>query len=90
VHLKQVDPAVVDRVHAEGIGFGEAVRMGAMCEPPLGVPEMPPILDALSEIDAEMFAIVEQDMYPCPPDQPFPIAKRTYDYLMTCGGGRLV
>ena len=52
VHLKQVDPAVVDRVHAEGIGFGEAVRMGAMCEPPLGVPEMPPILDALSELDA--------------------------------------
>lgn len=90
VHLKQVDPAVVDRVHAEGLGFGEAVRMGAMCEPPLGVPEMPPILDALSELDVEMFAIVEQDMYPCPPDQPFPIAKRTYDYLMTCGGGRLV
>ena len=90
VHLKQVDPAVVDRVHAAGIGFGEAVRMGAMCEPPLGIPEMPPILDALSELDVEMFAIVEQDMYPCPPDQPFPIAKRTYDYLMTCGGGRLV
>lgn len=90
VHLKQVDPAVVDKAHAEGIGFGEAVRLGAMCEPPLGIPEMPPILDALSALDAELFAIVEQDMYPCPPDQPFPIAKRTYDYLTTCGGGRLV
>lgn len=90
VHLKQVDPAVVDKAHAEGIGFGEAVRLGAMCEPPLGIPEMPPILDALSALDAELFAIVEQDMYPCPPDQPFPVAKRTYDYLTTCGGGRLV
>ena len=90
VHLKQVDPAVVEKAHAEGIGFGEAVRMGAMCEPPLGIPEMPPILEALSGLDAELFAIVEQDMYPCPPDQPFPIAKRTYDYLTTCGGGRLV
>jgi inosose dehydratase len=90
VHLKQVDPAVVDKVHAEGIGFGEAVKLGAMCEPPLGVPEMPPILKALSHLDAEIFAIVEQDMYPCPPDQPLPIAKRTYDYLTTCGGARLV
>jgi inosose dehydratase len=93
VHLKQVDPAVVDKVHAEGLGFGEAVRLGAMCEPPLGVPDLPPILDALSNLDgldAEIFAIVEQDMYPCPADQPFPIAKRTHDYLTTCGGGRLV
>lgn len=90
VHLKQVDPSVVEKVHAEGIGFGEAVRMGAMCEPPLGEPAMPPILDALSGLDAEIFAIVEQDMYPCPPDQPLPIAKRTHDHLTTCGGGRLV
>ncbi len=90
VHLKQVDPAVVDRAHAEGIGFGEAVRRGAMCEPPLGVPDMPPILEALSGLDAELFAIVEQDMYPCPPDQPFPIAQRTYHYLTTSGGGQLV
>jgi inosose dehydratase len=67
--------------------------MGAMCEPPRGVPDLPPILEALShldDLDAELFAIVEQDMYPCPPDQPLPIARRTYDYLTTCGGGRLV
>lgn len=86
VHLKQVDPAIVDRVHAEGIGFGEAVRMGAMCEPPLGIPEIPPILTALAALEhAELFAIVEQDMYPCPPDQPLPIATRTLDYLQGCG-----
>ena len=85
VHLKQVDPAVVEKVHAEGIGFGEAVRMGAMCEPPRGVPELGPILDALAGLDAELFAIVEQDMFPCPPDQPLPIATRTLAYLRTCG-----
>lgn len=85
VHLKQVDPTVVDKVHAEGIGFGEAVRMGAMCEPPRGIPEMAPILDALATLDAELFAIVEQDMYPCPPDQPLPIAARTLAYLQSCG-----
>ena len=89
VHLKQVDPKIVDRVHAEGIGFGEAVRMGAMCEPPLGIPEMPPILEALADLDRRgdqpLFAIVEQDMYPCAPDQPLPIATRTLSYLQGCG-----
>jgi inosose dehydratase len=86
VHLKQVDPAVVDEVTEKGIGFGEAVRMGAMCEPPRGIPEMGPILEALAALDRpELFAIVEQDMYPCPPDVPLPIATRTLDYLTSCG-----
>ncbi len=87
VHLKQVDPAVVERVHAEGLSFADAVRMGAMVEPPHGVPDMPPLLDALAELDAEIFAIVEQDMYPCPPDQPLPIATRTRQYFTSCGVG---
>lgn len=85
VHLKQVDLAILEKVQAEAIGFGEAVRMGVMCEPPLGVPDMPPILDALAGLDVEIFAIVEQDMYPCPPEQPLPIASRTLHYLQGCG-----
>ena len=85
VHLKQVDPAILEKVKAEGIGFGEAVRLGAMCEPPLGIPDMPPILEALAGLDVELFAIVEQDMYPCGPDQPLPIATRTLSYLQSCG-----
>ncbi len=86
VHLKQVDPVVRDKVLAEGIGMGEAVKLGIMCEPPLGVPEMPPILEALAALDhVELFAIVEQDMYPCAPDVPLPIATRTLDYLRSCG-----
>jgi inosose dehydratase len=85
VHLKQIDPAVVEKVHDEGIGFGEAVKLGAMCEPPLGEPPMPPILEALAGLDAEIFAIVEQDMYPCEPDRPLPIASRTLSYLQSCG-----
>ncbi|TWP38281.1 TIM barrel protein [Leekyejoonella antrihumi] len=85
VHLKQVDPAVVDQVHRDGIGFGQAVAMGAMCEPPLGVPEMGPILASLAELDQDMFAIVEQDMYPCVADQPLPIATRTLTTLHACG-----
>jgi inosose dehydratase len=85
VHLKQVDPAVLAEV--EGLSFDEAVRRGVMCEPPNGVPELPPVLDALAGLDADVFAIVEQDMYPCPPDVPLPIARRTLTYLLGCGGG---
>ena len=87
VHLKQVDPVVLAAVQEEGLGFGEAVKRGVMCEPPLGVPELPPVLDALAGLDADLFAIVEQDMYPCPPDVPLPIAERTLSYLRSHGGG---
>jgi inosose dehydratase len=87
VHLKQVDPSVLAEVEAAGVGFDEAVRRGVMCEPPNGVPELPPLLDALAALDTDLFAIVEQDMYPCPPDVPLPIAARTLSYLRTHGGG---
>ena len=85
VHLKQVDPAVLARVRREALSFAEAVRLGAMVEPPNSEPDMPSLLDALAELDAELFAIVEQDMYPCEPDAPFPIADRTRRYLNSCG-----
>jgi inosose dehydratase len=87
VHLKQVDPKVLADVEAEGVSLDEAVSRGVFCEPPLGVPEFPPILDALAALDVDLFAIVEQDMYPCPPDVPLPIAERTLTYLKNHGGG---
>jgi inosose dehydratase len=87
VHLKQVDPVVLAAVVEEGLGFGEAVKRGVMCEPPRGLPELPPVLDALAGLDVELFAIVEQDLYPCAPDTPLPIAERTLAYLTKHGGG---
>ncbi|MFI7061706.1 TIM barrel protein [Kribbella sp. NPDC050124] len=87
VHLKQVDPAILAAVEADGVGFGEAVKRGVMCEPPNGIPEFPPLLDALAGLEVDLFAIVEQDMYPCPPDVPLPIAERTLAYLRSHGGG---
>jgi inosose dehydratase len=87
VHLKQVDPVVRASVVEEGVGFGEAVKRGVMCEPPRGLPDLPPVLDALAGLDVELFAIVEQDLYPCAPDTPLPIAERTLAYLRTHGGG---
>ena len=85
LHLKQVDPEVLRGVIADGTPFGPAVARGVMCEPPLGVPEMGPVLDAAQGLGVDLFAIVEQDMYPCDPEQPLPIAQRTRRFLRSCG-----
>ena len=85
LHLKQVDEEVRAKVAADDLPFGEAVRLGAMTEPPRGIPEMPPLLDAVAGLDIDIFAIVEQDMYPCAVDAPLPIAERTRKYLGGCG-----
>jgi inosose dehydratase len=85
LHLKQVDPVVVDRVLAEDITWPDAVRLGAMIEPPLGVPEYPPLLQAVEDLGLDVFAIVEHDLYPCAPDVPLPIARRTHRYISGCG-----
>lgn len=88
LHLKQVDPAVIDKVHAEDLSFPEAVKLGAMIEPPHGVPDLPPLLEEVERLGVDMFAIVEQDLYPCAPDVPLPIARRTHTYLSSCGGAQ--
>ncbi len=85
LHLKQVDPAVLAEVVARELPFGPAVGLGVMCEPPSGVPALEPVLAAAQRLGVDLFAIVEQDMYPCPPDRPLPIARRTRDYLRSCG-----
>jgi inosose dehydratase len=87
VHLKQVDPAVIQQVEDEGLGFAEAVRRGVMVEPPHGLPEMPPLLAELDELGVPLFGIVEQDLFPCEVDAPFPIAERTRQYFNACGVG---
>jgi inosose dehydratase len=87
VHLKQVDPTVMKQVEQERLGFAPACRLGVMTEPPDGIPAMEPLLAELAALDVPLFAIVEQDMYPCPPDRPAPIATRTRRYFNACGLG---
>jgi inosose dehydratase len=88
LHLKQADPAVTRQVEAEGLAFAEAVRRGVMCEPPKGAPDMEALLDAVDRhLEGDLFAVVEQDLYPCDPDEPLPIATRTHAYLRQLGVG---
>jgi inosose dehydratase len=88
VHLKQVNPDVHSRAVEAGLSFAEAAALGVMIEPPLGVPQMEPLLDQLGALDVPLFAIVEQDMYPCHPDAPLPIAARTHRYYTSRGLGQ--
>lgn len=85
LHLKQVDPTVIAKVEAEDLPFGEAVKLGAMIEPPLGIPELPSLLAEIQNLNVDIYAIVEQDLYPCATDVPLPIAQRTRSYLGGCG-----
>jgi len=85
VHIKQMDSAVLDQVADEGLSFGEAVKRGVCVEPPAGVPNPASIIEELSTLDHDRFVIVEQDLYPCAPDVPLPIAVRTREYLNGVG-----
>lgn len=84
LHLKQVDPSLLFDVLKNDVSFADAVAQGIMVEPPYGVPELAPIIEAVSKIDSDIFAIVEQDMYGCDVDYPFPIAERTRKHIFGC------
>jgi inosose dehydratase len=88
VHIKQMDPAIVELADRDGLAFGQAVGMGVSCEPPQGVPDIESVTRALLELEADIFVIVEQDMYPVEFDLPKPIAQRTYNYLRGVGIGQ--
>ena len=85
VHIKQMDAGVLDQVRSEGLSFGQAVQRGVCVEPPAGVPDPAAVVRELATLGAPLFVIVEQDLYPCDPGVPLPIATRTRAYLNGCG-----
>ncbi|WP_136609261.1 sugar phosphate isomerase/epimerase family protein [Sinomonas albida] len=85
LHLKQVDPDVLAKVRAENLTFAAANAAGVMTEPPAGLPDLREVIEAVEALDRPIFGIVEQDMYPVAFDVPLPIAKRTRNYLLSCG-----
>lgn len=86
LHLKQVDPAVMEVVRREDLTWAAANTAGVMVEPPAGQPDLSEVIDELETLDRSFFGIVEQDMYPVETfDAPLPIATRTRRYLCGCG-----
>lgn len=87
VHLKAVDPGVLAQTEAGRLSFADAVRRDVMCEPGLGVPALDDLTAALGSLPPGTFVIVEQDLYPCDFDRPYPIAARTRKTLQAAGIG---
>jgi len=84
LHLKQVDTSLLFDVLKNDVPFADAVTQGIMCEPPGGVPELGPIIDAVAALDSNIFAIVEQDMYGTDIELPLGIATRTREHIFSC------
>ena len=83
LHVKSCDLEVRKRMQEEGWSFAKAVSEDIMCEPEKGIVDFEAFVQVLKEINFNGWAIVEQDMYPAPFEKPYPIAKRTYEYLET-------
>ena len=87
LHIKLVDPKIRERVQAEGLSLAEAVPLGIMVEPPYGEPDVPSLLNALAGLDRDMFAVIEQDLYPIPSHMPLAIQARAAGYFTALGLG---
>ncbi len=85
LHLKQINPQILAKVNAENMTWAAANLAGVMSEPPGGLPDLREVIEAVEGLNRPIFGIVEQDMYPVDFDVPMPIAKRTRNYLLSCG-----
>jgi inosose dehydratase len=84
LHLKQVDTNLLFDVLKNDVPFADAVAQGIMIEPPAGVPDLAPIIEAVARINPDIFAIVEQDLYPVDIELPLGIATRTRKHIFGC------
>ena len=85
LHLKNVDPAIRDRVETEGIPFAGAVGLGMFSDLKDGIIDFPAVQKALDAAGYAGWGIVEQDLFPTEPHKPLPIAKRNREYLRAIG-----
>lgn len=89
IHIKAMDPGIVKQAHDEDWPFVKAVKSGCSVAPPAGEPDMPSLIEALADLDKELYVICEQDMYGCDPSYPLPNAIKVREYLASIGLGQL-
>ena len=87
VHIKAMEPKLVKQAHDEDWPFVKAVKAGCSVPPPEGEPDMPSLVEALADLDKELYVICEQDMYGCDPSYPLPNAIKVREYLASIGLG---
>ncbi len=88
VHIKAMDQGLVTQAHDEDWPFVRAVKAGCSVAPPAGLPDMKDLIEALADLDKELYVVCEQDMYGCAKDEPLPIAIHTREYLASLGLGQ--
>jgi inosose dehydratase len=84
-HFKNIDGDMLARVNADGTDYITAFQNGVMCELDQGSVDFSEVVAILGESQFEGYAVYEQDMYPCPPEKPLPIAKRNRAALKALG-----
>jgi inosose dehydratase len=84
-HFKNVDPALLSKINDEHIDFITGFQSGVMCELDRGVVDFAEVCRFLETRGFDGYAVYEQDMYPCPPDKPLPIARHNRQVLRTLG-----
>jgi len=85
LHLKSMNAGMLAAVKREYLPWAVAVARGVTDEPERGAVNFEDLALALNETGYTGYAIVEQDMFPCDPTVPLPLAKRTIAYLLTLG-----
>ena len=83
LHLKSMNGRMLETVRREDLPWAAAVARGVTEEPARGAVDFEGLAAALNESSYDGYAIVEQDMFPCDPAVPLPLAKRTIAYLRT-------
>ncbi len=85
LHLKSMNARMLETVRRENLPWGVAVARGVTDEPARGAVDFEGLARALKDTGYDGYAIVEQDMFPCDPAVPLPLARRTIAYLTTLG-----
>ena len=87
LHVKNVDPKVLETVNRQDLPLVEAVKRKVFCEPEAGLIDFADLRRALEDTGFDGYLMVEQDMYRPDHDAPLPIARRTREYLEGIGLG---
>lgn len=85
LHLKSMNARMLDTVRRENLPWGVAVARGVTDEPARGAVDFEALATGLKDTGYDGYAIVEQDMFPCDPAVPLPLARRTIAYLRSLG-----
>lgn len=86
VHVKDCDMKIKAEMDEKGWSFAKAVKKGIMTEPGKGSINFKELFDYMKDHYYDGWVVVEQDLYPVDNfDVPYPIAKRTREYLRSVG-----